>query len=230
MIQRALLPAGPLRGRGVEVAHKFRPLAEVGGDFLDYFWLPGGKVGLYIGDVVGKRLPAALYASLAMGILRGLNKTGETPAAIVRMLNQRLLERAVPERFCMLVFALFDPATRTLAFTNAGLPRPLHLAADGCRELGADGMPCGLMEEASYEMHIVRLTPGDTVLLMTDGLGEAARADGELFGLERLIRVCAAHRGHSAAALLDRVFAAVETFSGGASPHDDQTACALRVE
>lgn len=228
-IQRALLPAGPLRAGRVEITYKFRPFAEVGGDFLDYFSLPDRRLGIYLGDVVGKSLPAALYASLVMGILRGLNKTGKPPTAIVHSLNQRLLERIVPERFCMLQYALYDPDARVLTFTNAGLSPPIHVSASGCRELGSGGMPCGLVGKARYELQTVTLSPGDAVIFLTDGLIEAQNGDGELFGAERLTATCAAHREPSAESLLDRAFEAVDAFTAGARQHDDMAACALQV-
>jgi hypothetical protein len=92
-IQYSLVPSGNLISAGVEVAFRFSPFAEVGGDFTDFFQLPNGLVGLYLGDVVGKGLAAAMYAALVMGTLRGINKTGEDTAAVLTLLNKRLLVR-----------------------------------------------------------------------------------------------------------------------------------------
>jgi phosphoserine phosphatase RsbU/P len=230
IIQQALLPVKQVRTETLEVASRFRPFSEVGGDFLDYFWLPNGTLGLYVGDVVGKGLPAALYATLAMGILRGLNKTGELPSTVIERLNFRLLERVVPERFCMVQYALFEPNSRTLTFANAGLyPSPLLVSKVNCRELGEGGLPCGLMEGARYDLYTFTLAPGDAVLFGTDGLVEAQNPQGEMFRLERLKEICEQNKMESAGTLLKRIFDSLDAFAAGAHQHDDMTACLLKL-
>jgi hypothetical protein len=121
-IQHSLVPAGNLKIPGAEVAYRFSPFAEVGGDFADFFCLPDGLIGIYIGDVVGKGLSAAMYAALVMGTLRGINKTGEDTAAVLALLNKRLLVRPVSGRYCATIYALFNPLTRLLTFSNACSP------------------------------------------------------------------------------------------------------------
>jgi len=92
-IQSVMLPGQALRADGVRISHEFQPLAAVGGDFLDYFQLSDGTIGLYLGDVSGKGLPAAMYAALAVGTLRGVHKTGQSPCNVLSTLNRRLLVR-----------------------------------------------------------------------------------------------------------------------------------------
>jgi hypothetical protein len=97
-IQSVMLPAESLRAGKVSISHAFQPMAEVGGDFLDYLELTDGSVGPYIGDVSGKGLPAAMYAALAVGTLRGVHKTGPSPGDVLATLNRR---HAVPvPHFC----------------------------------------------------------------------------------------------------------------------------------
>ena len=116
LIQDSLLPGGTLRGDAFEIAFRFAPLGEVGGDFADFFTLPNGLVGLYMGDVVGKGLIAAMYASLVMGTIRGINKSGEDTAAVLVLLNKRLRVRPVPGRFSSMIYALFNPGSGQLTF------------------------------------------------------------------------------------------------------------------
>jgi sigma-B regulation protein RsbU (phosphoserine phosphatase) len=168
LIQDSLLPSGTLRGDAFEIAFGFAPLGEVGGDFADYFSLPNGLVGIYIGDVVGKGLIAAMYASLVMGTIRGINKTGEDTAAVLGLLNNRLRVRPVPGRYSPTIYVLFNPATGVLTFSNAGVP--LLVSGDACRSLGEGGFPSGLFADVSDEIHSVQLAPGDAVLFATDGL------------------------------------------------------------
>src|SRR5467141_5168322 len=110
-IQSVMLPAESLRAGAVMISHEFQPVAAVGGDFLDYFQLTDGSIGLYVGDVSGKGLPAALYAALAVGTLRGIHKTGMEPERVLSLLHQRLLLRGIPGRHSAFQHALFHPAT-----------------------------------------------------------------------------------------------------------------------
>jgi len=229
LLQRAMLPMESLRAPPVEIASQFRPVVEVGGDFLDFFLLSDRTVGLYLGDVVGKGLPAALHAALAVGTLRGIHKTGESPPQVLELFNKRLRMRTMPKRYCAVQYAAFDPATRALRYANAGLPGPLHISAGGCQELQLGGLPAGMFDQAGYDMGSVRLAPGDSVLFLTDGLSEALNAREEDFGMDRLAKVCAQHRRESADTLLGRIFAAVEEFVGDHPQQDDMTAALLKL-
>ena len=117
-----LAVAGCAAGRGVPTKSgtAFRRLAGVGGDFADFFTLPDGQVGLYLGDVVGKGLSAALYAALVMGLLRGIHKDGNEPGRALTLLNKRMLVRPVVGRFAVTLYATFDPASRK--FTSSQTP------------------------------------------------------------------------------------------------------------
>jgi sigma-B regulation protein RsbU (phosphoserine phosphatase) len=227
-LQRAMVPVAPLQASPVEIANQFRPATQIGGDFLDYFVLTDHTLGLYLGDVVGKGLPAALYAALVVGTLHGIHKTGESPAHVLRLLNKRLRMRGMPGRYCAVQYAVFDPETRLLRYANAGLPGPLHLSARGCRELREGGLPAGMFDDPRYEPQCVLLEPGDAVLFLSDGLTEAVNADREEFGADRLVKTCEENRNASAPAMLDRIFAAVDAFAAGQPQYDDMAAAALK--
>lgn len=229
LIQSSLLPTAPLRDYGIEIAFRFTPFFDVGGDFLDFFRLPDGLIGLYLGDVVGKGLPATMYGALVMGTLRGIHKSGIHTSAILSLLNQRLLQRPLPGRFCSTLYAVFDPSTRTLAFSNAGLPYPLHASATTCQPLGEGGLPSGLLSTASYRQHIVQLSSGDTVLFATDGLHEALNPEGIEFTDDRLSELWSQSQSKSAAESLDHLFDGLQSFSHGVVPNDDITAVVLKV-
>jgi sigma-B regulation protein RsbU (phosphoserine phosphatase) len=205
-IQNSLVPAGNLRIAGAELAYRFSPFAEVGGDFLDFFCLPNGLVGLYIGDVVGKGLSAAMYGVLVMGALRGINKTGEDTAAVLALLNNRLLVRPVPGRYCATLYALFNPVTRKLTFSNAGLPYPVLVSQGKYSTLCAGGVPSGSFPGTTYDSHSVRLSPGDSVLFATDGLHELRNDRDEDFGWNRMGELWAACASKSADESLDYLF------------------------
>jgi phosphoserine phosphatase RsbU/P len=229
LIQDSLLPSGTLTGEGFEVAFRFSPLGEVGGDFADFFQLPSGLVGLYMGDVVGKGLVAAMYAALVMGTIRGINKTGEDTATVLQLLNKRLRVRAVPGRYSSTIYALFDPRSGELTFSNAGVPLPVLVSAAGSCSLGQGGFPSGMFSGVSYETHSVRLSPGDGVLFATDGLHELRNEQGEDLSWGKLGEIWNQCRGRSADESLDFLFGEVQCFSGHGPRHDDITAVALKV-
>ena len=229
LIQDSLLPAGTLRGPSFEVAYRYQPLVEVGGDFADFFQLPNGLVGLYVGDVVGKGVTAALYAALVMGTLRGINKTGEDPATVLKLLNKRLRVRPVPGRYSSTLYALFDPASGELMFSNAGLPLPLLVTSGGCQPLGEGGFPSGMFAGADYEIHRAQLLPGDMVLFATDGLHEMRNDKEEDLSWGKLTEIWTQCRGRSADEALDFLSREIHTFAVNGRHHDDITALALKV-
>lgn len=223
-IQGVMLPSEALRVGSVTLSHEFQPMAAVGGDFLDYFQLPDGIIGLYLGDVSGKGLPAALYAALAVGTLRGVHKTGTSPSDVLAMLNRRVLLRGIPRRHVTVQYAVFDEKTREMRIASAGMAGPVHISASGCRVLELSGIPPGLFSFAEYSSVTIPLEAGDSVLFFTDGITDAFDGRREQFGMERLLRVCRDNRCALPGELLKKVFAEVDGFSGGREPEDDRAA------
>jgi sigma-B regulation protein RsbU (phosphoserine phosphatase) len=220
-IQSVMLPEHSLRVRGVSIHHEFQPVEAVGGDFLDYFELSDGTFGLYLGDVSGKGLPAAMYAALAVGTLRGVHKTGQSPSSVLSTLNRRLLVRGVPRRYSATQYAVFDPTSRKMSIASAGMAGPFHLSRKCCRVLEIPGMPPGLFPGIEYESATLTLEPGDSVVFCTDGLTDAFNTESEQFSVERLRAVCDANLCAEPAELLRSMFSAVETFTRGRKQHDD---------
>lgn len=203
------MPAESLCAGPVTISHKFHPMAGVGGDFLDYFKLTDGTIGLYLGDVCGKGLPAALYAALAVGSLRGVHKTGTSARDVLATLNQRLMIRGMPRRYAAIQYAVFEPCTSELQIASAGMPGPFYLYENGCRMLTLSAIPPGLFAGSDYEMLTLPLKPGDSVLFCTDGLTEAFDQHGEQFGCERLMALCSERSASPPTDLLNRLFSAV---------------------
>jgi serine phosphatase RsbU (regulator of sigma subunit) len=228
LIQSSLLPTHGLSHQTVEIAFRFKPFSDVGGDFADFFQLPDGLIHLYLGDVVGKGLPAAMYSALAMGTLRGIHKTGTDTMKVLALLNQRLAQRPIPGRFCSTLYAVFNPATLELHFSNAGIPLPLLASGGACRELGEGGLPSGMFPDAAYAQHVVQLSPGDSILFASDGLYELRNREEVEFGTQ-LDEVWAQCRHKSASESVDFVFNRQRAFSNGTAPHDDITAVVLKV-
>lgn len=228
-IQSSLLPTAELHHKAFEIAFRYAPFSEVGGDFADFFELPDGQVGIYVGDVVGKGLPAAMYGALVMGTLRGISKTGVDPAGVLTLLNERLMQRPLPGRFCCTLYALFNPSTRELALSNAGLPPPLLASKSACHSLGEGGLPSGIFFDASYDQHTVALAPGDSVLFATDGLHESRNDQGAEFCAEQLTAAWGQCRNKPASESVEFLFDALHAFAKQDGQHDDVTVVVLKI-
>lgn len=226
-IQNAMLPGESLQTAEVEVSHGFQPYEQVGGDFLDYFTLSDGSVGLYIGDVSGKGLPAALYAALSVGTLRGVHKTGTAPDAVLGQLNRRMMLRGVSHRYAAVQYANLDPQSGVLQIAGAGMPGPLLLGKGGCQELHLCGIPPGMFTQASYEMRTLTLEPGDSLIFISDGITDAMNEEGEIYSLERVTAFCSKLQEQKPAELLSLLSDEVERFSRGRAQQDDRTAAVL---
>jgi sigma-B regulation protein RsbU (phosphoserine phosphatase) len=229
IIQSSLLPATDFSHEAVEIACRFTPFSYVGGDFADFFCLADGFVGIYLGDVVGKGLPAAMYGALVMGTLRGSHKSGTDTAKVLFQLNERLVQRPIAGRFCATLYALFNVATRELVFSNAGMPLPLLLSETGCRKLGDGGLPTGMFPSSRYERHVVQLGAGDCVLFASDGLHELCNSAGVEFCTAQMEEAWRQCQRKSASEAVDFVFESQLAFSDGRPPHDDITAIVLKV-
>jgi len=229
IIQSSLLPTTALCHQSVEIAFRSVPFSEVAGDFADFFLLPGGFIGIYLGDLVGKGLPAAMYGALVMGTLRGIHKDGTDTAQVLARLNERMVQRPIAGRFCSTLYALFNVATRELIFSNAGMPLPLLVSGGTCRQLGEGGLPSGMFAGATYGRHAVQLGPEDCVLFASDGLHELRNGEGMEFCTSELEEVWAQCRRKTAAESADFVFDRQIAFSEGIVPHDDITAVVLKV-
>jgi len=199
----------------------------IGGDFLEYVDLPGGKLGLALGDVSGKGPAAALVAAMLQGMLSIIAGDDPCPSAVVARLNRALYERGIEPSFATLTYATLAPDGR-FTYANAGHHPPLVLRATGVEQLTEGGPMLGIFPDAQFPEASVALAPGDTVVAFSDGVVEAEAPDGADFGLTRLLQVVSAERDDSPQMLLDRVLAAVRDFCGDTTPGDDVTVAVAR--
>jgi sigma-B regulation protein RsbU (phosphoserine phosphatase) len=227
LIQSGMLPGQPLRTDHVLISHEFQPAAAVGGDYLDYFTLTDGTIGLYIGDVSGKGLPAAMYSALAVGTLRGVHKTGQNPGRVLSVLNKRLMLRGLTGRYTAIQYALLDPVRGELRIVSAGMPGPLLIRGNETRVLKMAGIPPGLFPDVDYEEFTFTLEPGDSVLFCTDGLTEARNANDQEFDLDGIKKVCSKCTGCAPLDLLGSLFGAIQEFTTNCVQWDDMTAAVL---
>jgi len=228
-VQNAMLPAEALLHGTISILHKISPVYDVGGDFLDYFTLSDGTLGLYLGDVAGKGLPAALYSALVVGTLRGVHKTGQSPEVVLEWLNRRLCVRTIPMRYTAIQYASYDPKTSQMKISGAGMYGPFHISSGGCQNLHISGLPPGLFPGASYEAQSIRLQPGDSVIFATDGITDVQNERKEILGVDELNELCEIHGNESPELLLESIFRRVNRFTHGQAQQDDMTAVVFHL-
>ncbi len=194
LIQQTLLPRKLPNLPGWSVARHYQPARAVGGDFYDFIHLPDGRLGVIIGDVTDKGVPAALVMATTRAILRGAASRLLSPGEVLQNANELLCPDMPPNMFVTCLYTILDLATGRLHFANAGhnLPCRRHLA--GVDELRATGMPLGLLPGMTYEERETDLEPGDSLLLYSDGLIEAHNPRRQMFSYPRLIELL---RGHT---------------------------------
>lgn len=195
LIQQTLLPRELPDLPGYEIAAHYQPARAVGGDFYDFLYFEDGKIGIVIGDVTDKGVPAALVMATTRTLLRAAAERLSNPSAVLERVNALLHPDIPPRMFVTCLYALLDPATGRISFANAGHDLPYRHSANGVEELRATGMPLGLMPNMTYEETEVILAPGESLLLHSDGIVEAHNPAGEMFGLARLEARVAAHQG-----------------------------------
>jgi sigma-B regulation protein RsbU (phosphoserine phosphatase) len=229
-VQQGLLPEDNPSGPGWEASAHFLPARELGGDLYDFYELEGRRLGLAVGDVAGKGVPAALYAAFASGTVRARAFEKRAPAALMTRVNRTLRRRGVEGLFCTLAYALFDFEEHAVTIANSGLPYPLHYRASEkkCTAVDIGGLPLGAFDTAEYEERTLPLEVGDLLVFHTDGVTEAY-AHHEEYGLARLLSQVEAHAELPAAQVGARILADVDRFLGGVPPGDDVTLVVVKA-
>lgn len=235
-VQAALLPAElPKRLKGVDVAARFAPARELGGDLYDFLAPEPNNLVIAVGDVSGKGVPAALYSAFAGELIRSRTFRRRyaperfSPAGVLASTNTILHQRQLEEYYCTLCYAVFEFKRRSVTLANSGLPYPIHCSGTTVAQLELPGVPLGSFAGSSYDEVTLDLAAGDAFVFCTDGVFEANDGLGREFGAERLIPVVEANRDKSARELVDAIFAAVQAFRGDTPPNDDMTAVALKI-
>ena len=228
-VQRRLLarplPATP----GYAVGTAWRFAERLGGDAYEVAPRPEGRLAVAIADVCGKGTPAALVMASAHTTLRDLMASSLAPEEVCRNLHQSLAPRLATDRFVSLALAVLDRERGTLAYTNAGHPPPLLLRGDGSVvRLNQGGPVLGMLEDPRYEGGVVALEPGDRLVLYTDGISEAAGADGE-WGEARLMAAVRSMRDKDAAQAARAMLGAAVDFASGGPLGDDATVVIVDV-
>jgi len=244
-IQRGLLPEKLPDIPGLSIAARYETYDQAGGDIYTFHPLgtglshtaktPDGRWAIFIGDVSGHGPAAAVVMAMVESMLASYPMTPDTTGQVLDYLNKHLCAKRIYSTFVTAFHALYDPATRTLTYSRAGHPPALWRkpGSDGevqVEELDAvGGLPLGVMPEETYEDATLKLLPGQTLTLYTDGIPETRTPQGAFFGTEGIVnalRVCSGE----ADCVVDTVMKHVREHEAGGRPQDDQTLVVLRVQ
>ncbi|HKV02802.1 MAG TPA: SpoIIE family protein phosphatase [Ktedonobacteraceae bacterium] len=219
LIQHSLLPKDVPTLPGWQIAPYYQPAREVGGDLYDFLMFEDGRLGLVIGDVSGKGVPAALVMATTQSMLRAAAQAAVSPGEVLARVNELLCVDMPPNLFVTCFYAILDPVSGRLHYANAGHDLPYRQYSGGVSELRATGMPLGLMPGMRYEENEATLASGDSVLFYTDGLVEAHNAKRDMFGFPHLMELVG--RNLCSTTLIDSLLQELATFTGSDWEQED---------
>jgi sigma-B regulation protein RsbU (phosphoserine phosphatase) len=231
-VQERLFPQEFPAIPGLDYAGACRPALGVGGDYYDFIPMSNGGLGIAIGDVSGKGIPAALLMATLRAFLRGQAIDHETDlGAVIANLNRLVFESSAQNRYATFFLGVYHSAARVLRYVNAGHNAPMVIrAGNDVVRLEAGGPVVGLMREGAWEPGQVTLERGDLFVAFTDGISEAMNHADDEWGEERLMDEAArAMRGTPAKAILENIVRSADAFVAGAPQYDDMTLIVARV-
>jgi len=241
-IQMSLLPRGPLDVPGLAVTGLCVPAREVGGDYYDFFKLPGDLLGVLIADVSGKGTSAALYMAELKGLVLSLSQIYLSPRQLLVEVNRIISDNLDTRSFITMTYAVFDLKAGRMTYARAGHTPLIYMpngdgGAERVQVLVPSGMVVGLRIPGAHEKFIdlleeetIQLNPGDVIVLYTDGISEAMNPEADLFGDSRLSRIVEEHGHLESGELRERILREIEAFVGAADQHDDMTMILMKVE
>ncbi|MGD0893033.1 MAG: SpoIIE family protein phosphatase [Terracidiphilus sp.] len=230
-VQVHMLPDRPTGLDRLECVGFCRPARSIGGDYYDLIPFSDGQFALTLGDVAGKGIPAAVMMASIQTLLHSLIKRGVNDlAAVLTTLNDTLFETSDPERYSTLLCGVISSDRKLFSYANAGHVPPLLIHADGRLErLVEANCPVAMLPSMSYHQATAALEPGDTLVIVSDGIVEAFNLEGDLWDEEEIDRVLLANREAPLQRLPELLCAAVDNFAAGAEQHDDMTVVAVRI-
>jgi phosphoserine phosphatase RsbU/P len=240
-IQMSLLPRGPLLVPGLTISALCVPAREVGGDYYDVIALPDGRYGILIADVSGKGMSAALYMAELKGLILSLSQIHLSPRELLVSANHLISMHLDSRSFITMTYAVIDPAAGVMTYARAGHTPLLYLPAGNgspgrAQLLAPDGLVLGLRIDDGERFGsllteaTLRISPGDLLVLFTDGISEAMNEHADCFGEAQLAELLEEHAHLPIGELRERILREISAFVGGAPQHDDMTMILLKVD
>lgn len=231
-IQKGFWPKQPEPIEGVSVAAFNIPAKQVGGDYYDFIQINPDKLGMVVGDVSGKGVPAALLMANARSTLRAQVQNGHSVSETVSLVNSTIYQDTPDEKFLTLFYGVFDSNNRSFVYTNGAHNPPFlynkHTKKEKLLDVG--GTLVGIFADFFYEEKSETLEKGDVLVIYTDGVTEASDKDDEMFGVERLHNLIRENAHLDAKSLINLIYEHVVEFTKGMPQFDDITLMALKIE
>jgi serine phosphatase RsbU (regulator of sigma subunit) len=212
-IQTGLLPKELPQFNDWQMSAYYKPAREVGGDFYEFKYFNDGRLGIFIGDVTDKGIPAAMVMATTRTLLLAVAQETLSPDQVLKKVNNLLHDDIPPGMFVTCFYAILDPANGRLVFANAGHNLPFRLTNHSVLEMKAAGMPLGMMPDMEYDLHETVVEPGDYIIFFSDGLVEAHNEQREMFGSNRLKSLFEEYSGDDPT-LIDHLMDELEAFTG----------------
>ncbi len=229
-LQQAILPELITGREEFEIAASMAAARQVSGDFYDFFLIDANRLGLAIGDVSGKGIPAALFMAVSRTLLRATALQGGSPGEVLEHVNRVLLKQSRGEIFLTLLYGILDLASGEFRFSSGGQPPPYLCSSHQAGKFLSEprGMMLGVLDNATYTDGVAHLHPGDGLMFYTDGVTEAENAAREFFTEARLESVLEGLGSRRVEQLVQQVLASVQTFTAGLEQGDDITVMAVQ--
>ena len=229
-IQKGFLPPEMYNSKGIEIRAMMNPARDIGGDLYDYLPLDDNRILFVVADVSGKGMPAAIFMSVTLMLIRQYARTGLSPARILENVNDTLSEQNPRMLFATAFVGIYNRETRQLVFANAG-HNPPYILHDTLRNPGTtQNTLLGLFPGEKYSEENVTLQTGDVLFLYTDGVDEATDPENRFYGTERLEQTLLDAKAAHEEDLVRYVYESLTAFSAGADQHDDITLMTLTVK
>ena len=229
-IQADMMPYDFPERKELSLYATMTPAKEIGGDFYDFFFTDDDHLVMVMADVAGKGVPAALFMVSAKAIIRNVSRNGGTPAEILEKSNNLICENNRQNLFVTVWLGILTISTGELIYANAGheYPAVRHGFAGFKLEEDDNCPPLGAMEDLTFDDHTIKLEPDDALFLYTDGVPEAKSANGERYGIERMLEFLNEYSGADLVSTLTDMKEAIDKFNGNKDPFDDVTMMGLK--
>jgi sigma-B regulation protein RsbU (phosphoserine phosphatase) len=230
-IQKGLLPPGDPVIEGFDVYAVSLPAKEVGGDFYEFITIDDHTVGIGVGDVAGKGVPAALFMAVSGTVLHAKAENQKNPEEVISSMNKILYPKTNRQKSVSLAYCVVDTRTRKVKVANSGLILPIHYSSElsRCEPIAVNGIPIGIVPHITYKNKDVTLKSNDILILQSDGILEARNEKNEIFGIDHFIDVVEENCTLSAKSIVEKILDEVESFIGNNPQSDDITLVVIKA-
>jgi sigma-B regulation protein RsbU (phosphoserine phosphatase) len=228
-VQRSFLPGERFEAPGVKIQAAMHPAKEVGGDFYDFFLLDENRIGVVVGDVAGKGVPASMFMAVTRTVIRATARQVEHgPGECLRVVNDTLVEATGGDMFVTVFYGVYDVRDGSFVYANGGHNSPVLVTRDGVERIPlTGGVALAMFDGLTYEEGLVTVPPGCKLFLYTDGVPESADMAEEEYGYERMEEILRQSADRSTGDTLVMMLRSIEEFAGEAAQFDDITMVVL---